>query len=42
MDHEGKFPLRKGKGLHISLQKGDGGMIGKMRDRSSGTLQDPA
>ena len=30
MDHEGKFPLRKGKRLHISVQKGDGGMIGKM------------
>lgn len=31
MDHKGKFAYRKGKSLHVFLQKGDGGMIGEMR-----------
>jgi hypothetical protein len=31
MDDKGKFTLRKGKSLHVPLQKGDGGMIGEMR-----------
>src|SRR6202012_4654475 len=30
VDHEGKFPLRKGKGPHISVEEGDCGVIGKM------------
>ena len=30
MDEEGEFALRKGKGPHVSTEKGDGGMIGKM------------
>ena len=30
MNDEGKFSFRKGKGLHVALQKGDGGVIRKM------------
>jgi hypothetical protein len=34
MDDEGKFAFRKGKGLHVALQKGDRGVIRKMGTRA--------
>jgi len=33
MNDKGKFALRKGKRLQVTLQKGDGGVIRKMRTR---------